>query len=101
MSKKTATYIRVHLSTFEALNEAYAKDKGKNRTEFTDKIITAGLENQPLSYQPKAKCRNTHDELLEALENLVFYTSQDGVNWTTIKEAIIKGRQAIAKAEGK
>jgi hypothetical protein len=38
--------------------------------------------------------------LLEALENLAFYVQQDGVDWPIIKEAIIKARAAISKAEG-
>lgn len=41
------------------------------------------------------KCVNNHDALVEALENLIFYTSNDGVDWELIKQAIIQGRKAL------
>jgi len=40
-------------------------------------------------------------DLLAALENLTFYVQQDGVDWPTLKRAVVQARAAIAKAEGK
>jgi len=37
--------------------------------------------------------------MYEVLENLVFQVSNDGVPWPQIQQAIIKSREAIAKAE--
>ncbi len=38
------------------------------------------------------------EEMYEALESLTFNVSNDGVPWTQIQQAIIAGRQALAKA---
>lgn len=37
-------------------------------------------------------------DLLEALDNLIFYVSNDGIPYSQIKDAILKGRQAIKKS---
>jgi len=38
--------------------------------------------------------------LYEALENLVFYASNNGVPWSYLKQAISKGKEALAQVKG-
>ena len=38
------------------------------------------------------------EDMYEALESLTFNVSNDGVPWTQTQQAIIAGRQALAKA---
>jgi hypothetical protein len=43
---------------------------------------------------------NNHDALAEALEDLVFHVSNDGIPWDVLKDKIAESRAAIRQAKG-